>query len=412
MLLSRLLRPLIREGTLTVVDATGRAHRFGTDPEPAVTIRLHHPSLHWRLALKPELYAGEAFMDGTLTVENASLYAFLDLIGRNLALANKAMLTGPFARIGQTMRRAQQFNPARRARRNAAHHYNLSYALYGLFLDQDRQYSCAYFADPQDDLETAQLRKKQHIAAKLQLEPGMRVLDIGCGWGGLALFLADRFGAEVTGITLAEEQLSVARARAAQAGLSERAHFHLCDYRELDEKFDRIVSVGMFEHVGVSHFDAFFGSLDRMLADDGVALIHAIGRASPPGGTNPWLRKYIFPGGYSPALSEIAAAVERRGLWMTDVEVLRLHYAQTLEHWRERFLANRDRVRALYDDRFCRMWEFYLAAAEISFRYLRCCVFQMQISKQQDAVPLVRDYMVDVERELHAFDGRQDHRVA
>ena len=405
MLLSRLLRPFVKVGRLTVIDAHGRPHVFGSGSAPSVTVRLHHPSLHWRLALQPELCAGEAYTDGTLTVEDASLYDFLDLIGRNRAAAKKAALKGPFRRAGQALRRLQQFNPASRARRNVAHHYDLSGELYDLFLDPDRQYSCAYFADPDDDLETAQLRKKRHIAAKLLIEPGMRVLDVGCGWGGLALYLAQRLGADVTGITLSEEQLEVATARAAAAGLADRVRFRLQDYRDVTGTYDRVVSVGMFEHVGVNHYGEFFAALRRSLSEDGVALLHSIGRSSGPGSTNPWLRKYIFPGGYSPALSEVAPVIERAGLWTIDLEVLRLHYALTLRHWRQRFLANRARAAALYDERFCRMWEFYLAGSEISFRYLNSVVFQIQLARKRDAVPQTRDYLLDAERALAAQDA-------
>ena len=290
------------------------------------------------------------------------------------------------------------------ARRNVAHHYDLSAELYDLFLDADRQYSCAYFTDPAQDLETAQLRKKQHIAAKLLLKPGLRVLDIGCGWGGLGIYLAQQLGAEVTGITLSTEQLAIANARVAAAGLDDRAHFHLRDYRHETGSFDRIVSVGMFEHVGVNHYGEFFSTLRKCLADDGVALLHTIGRRDSPGSTNPWLQKYIFPGGYSPSLSELSAAIERSGLWISDIEVLRLHYADTLRHWRLRFEANRARVAALYDERFCRMWEFYLVTSEVSFRHLDNVVFQVQLAKRRDAVPQTRDYQFAAEARLVEAD--------
>ena len=405
LLLSRLLTPLIRIGRLNVIDAGGRCHVFGAEATPEVTIRLHEPSLHWRMLLQPGLCAGEAYMDGTLTIEDGSLYDFLDLIGRNNAGARKGWMKGPFGRVSRLFRRLKQFNPARRSRRNVAHHYDLSGELYDLFLDADRQYSCAYFADPDESLETAQLRKKQHIAAKLLIEPGMRVLDVGCGWGGLSLYLAGRLGADVTGITLSEEQLKAANDRTEREDVAGRARFHLRDYRDERGVYDRIVSVGMFEHVGVNHYDAFFRRLRDSLAEDGVALLHTIGRYSGPGSTSAWLQKYIFPGGYSPALSEVTRAIERAGLWVTDVEVLRLHYAHTLRHWRQRFLANRERVEALYDERFCRMWEFYLAGSEISFRYLNCAVYQIQIARRRDAVPQVRETIVERERALAVADG-------
>jgi cyclopropane-fatty-acyl-phospholipid synthase len=400
MLLAHFLRRVMRLGRLTVIDAGGRTHRFGPGGGPAVTIRLHDPALHWKLYLLPELYAGEGYMEGTLTVEDAPLYDFLDLMGRNFAMAYADPLGGVVHRVDRMLRRLQQINPVHRARRNVAHHYDLSGELYQLFLDEDRQYSCAYFPHPHLDLDAAQRAKRRHIAAKLRLEPGMRVLDIGCGWGGLALWMAERLGVDVTGLTLSDEQLKVAQARAAQRGLGDRVRFFLRDYRKETGVYDRVVSVGMFEHVGLGHFDDFFRCLRGRLGDDGVALLHTIGRTEGPGVTSRWLRKYIFPGGYAPALSELAPAVERAGLLITDVEVLRLHYALTLRAWRERFLANRAAAAALYDERFCRMWEFYLAGSEISFRWFGHVVFQVQFGRRIDALPLTRDYMIDRERAM------------
>jgi cyclopropane-fatty-acyl-phospholipid synthase len=413
MLLARFLERLIKVGRLCVIDADGRNHAFTGSGGPAVTIRLHDRALHWKLFLRPDVYAGEAYMDGLLTVEDASLYDFLDLVGRNVEAARgDDPFDGMMRRIDVGLRRIQQFNPAGRARRNVAHHYDLSGALYRLFLDSDQQYSCAYFLNPDDGIDLAQAQKRRHIAAKLLLEPGMSVLDIGSGWGGLALYLGQRTGARVTGITLSAEQHAAAEARARAAGLSERVSFALRDYRDQTGTFDRIVSVGMFEHVGVNHYDAFFRQVHDRLAETGVALLHTIGRVDVPGSTNPWIRKYIFPGGYSPALSEVMAAVERAGLWVTDIEILRLHYAYTLRQWRQRFLANRRVAAELYDERFCRMWEFYLAAAEISFRYLRCAVFQIQLARRQEAVPLTRDYVGAAERALAAEEEQRGERAA
>jgi cyclopropane-fatty-acyl-phospholipid synthase len=412
MLLGKFLHQVIQQGRLTVVDAGGRTHRFGAGGAPAVTIRLHDRALHWKLFLRPELYTGEAYMDGTLTIEDASLYDFLDLVGRNFAARNGDLLNRGINRFDPVFRRLQQFNPSGRARRNAAHHYDLSGALYDLFLDSDRQYSCAYFLGRRDTLDEAQQQKRRHIGAKLLLQPGMQVLDIGSGWGGMGLWLADRLGAAVTGITLAEEQLKVSRARAAERGLADRAQFFLRDYREETGVYDRIVSVGMFEHVGVLHYDEFFGCVRDRLTDRGVALLHTIGRVDGPGTTNPWLRKYIFPGGYSPALSEIVSAIERAGLILTDVEVLRLHYADTLRQWRERFLANWERAREIYDERFCRMWEFYLAGCEMSFRYQGMVVYQLQIAKRIDSVPVTRDYIAKAERALADAERRHGDRAA
>jgi cyclopropane-fatty-acyl-phospholipid synthase len=297
------------------------------------------------------------------------------------------------------LRSLQQWNPISRSRANAAHHYDLSDQLYELFLDPDRQYSCAYFSHDTDDLESAQRNKKRHIASKLMIEPGNKVLDIGCGWGGLALYLARECGADVTGLTLSEEQYKVAQRRAAAAGLAERVRFHLRDYREEKGTYDRIVSVGIIEHVGVPQYRRFFETVRGLLKPSGVMLLHAIGRSDGPGATNPWIRKYIFPGGYSPALSEVLPEIERAGLWVTDIEVLRLHYAETLRAWRQRFMANLDKVRALYDERFCRMWEFYLAASETAFRRSGHMVFQIQLARAVDTVPRTRDYMIDWERE-------------
>ncbi len=412
MLLARLLKHLIQIGRLTVIDAGGKRHEFAGRDGPALTIRLHDRSLHWKLFVRPELYAGEAFMDGTLTVEDASIYDFLDLVGRNIEAARRDPFDGPARWLDAAFRRIQQYNPAARAQRNVAHHYDLSGALYRLFLDDDLQYSCAYFLNPSDSIDRAQAQKRRHIAAKLLLESGMSVLDIGSGWGGLGLYLAKRTGAQVTGITLSREQLAVSQARARDAGIDDRVTFALRDYREQAGAFDRIVSVGMFEHVGVNHYNTFFTTVRDRLADNGVALLHTIGRMEEPGGTNAWIRKYIFPGAYCPALSEITAAIERAGLWVTDVEILRLHYAETLRQWRERFLANRQEAAALYDERFCRMWEFYLAACEFSFRYYRKVVFQIQFARRQDAVPLTRDYIAAAERQLAAADApREERRV-
>ena len=400
MLIARLFDRILDKGTLRLIDAEGRVHVVGgRAPGATVTVRLHDRALGTKLVLNPRLYVGEAYMDGLLTIEDGSLYDFLALIGANVASFEDNGWVRAISTISSAMRRLQQHNPVSRARKHVAHHYDLSDQLYSLFLDRDRQYSCAYFQSDHDSLETAQENKKRHIAAKLLLQPGCRVLDIGCGWGGLALYLARVADCEVTGITLSEQQHAVATRRAAEMGLGGRVRFHLRDYREETGSYDRIVSVGMFEHVGAPNHGRFFSKVRDVLAPDGVALLHSIGRMEPPGNTNAWLRKYIFPGGYSPALSEALAAVEKSGLWVTDVEILRLHYAKTIREWRRRFEANRNSIRALYDEWFCRMWEFYLVAVEQSFYYWRQMVFQMQLAREQDAVPLTRDYMLDWERE-------------
>jgi cyclopropane-fatty-acyl-phospholipid synthase len=406
MLLARLFDRLITIGRLRLVDAGGRVHEFAGGAGPNVAIRLHDRALHWRLLVRPRLYLPEAYMAGSLTIEEGSLYELVDLLSANL----EAMPPGRLERLlnGSYLwwRRLHQFNPVHRARRNAAHHYDLSDRLYDLFLDRDRQYSCAYFRGDHDDLDAAQLDKKRHIAAKLMIRPGQKVLDIGSGWGGMALYLAAECGAEVTGLTLSAEQHKVSVQRAAAAGLADRVRFHLRDYREERGEYDRIVSVGMFEHVGVNHYPAFFAQVKSLLAPGGVALLHSIGRMDGPGSTNPWIRKYIFPGGYVPALSEVTPVVERERLWITDIEILRLHYARTLRAWRRRFERNRDRVAAIYDERFCRMWEMYLVGSEVSFRRGGLLVFQMQLAKKVDTVPLTRDYMLDWERAHSAAADR------
>jgi cyclopropane-fatty-acyl-phospholipid synthase len=390
----------MRRGTLRVIDADDQLHVFGgSEPWKTVTIHFHDRAVQRDLLLNGPLKLGETFMDGRLTVEDASVYDLLELVGCNMTLAPAHPILRIGDIVGRWLRVFQQYNPLWKSRQNVAHHYDLSDTLYNLFLDTDRQYSCAYFNDPSDPLEEAQANKKRHLASKLRLEPGQKVLDIGCGWGGLALYLAQEANVEVTGITLSVEQLRVAERRAQAMGVSDRVKFELIDYRELTgRRFDRIVSVGMFEHVGVMHYPSFFAKIKELLADDGIALIHSIGRADGPGHTNAWIRKYIFPGGYSPAISEVVPVVEKTGLWLTDIEVLRLHYAETLKNWRARFLAHRERVKTIYDERFCRMWEFYLAASEVAFRYQGHINFQMQIAKRVDSVPLTRDYMFDWER--------------
>jgi cyclopropane-fatty-acyl-phospholipid synthase len=402
MLLARLFDRVLTKGRLRVVDAGGTLHDFAGAPGPSAAIRLNDPALHRKLIVRPRLYLPEAFVDGTLTIEEGSLYDLIDLLQLNLEAMHDGVLSRLLNGSYTFLRRVHQYNPLSRARRNAAHHYDLSDQLYELFLDRDRQYSCAYFRGEDDDLEQAQLDKKRHIAAKLMIEPGQKVLDIGSGWGGLALYLAGECGADVTGLTLSVEQHKAATRRAAAAGLSDRVRFHLRDYREEPGRYDRIVSVGMFEHVGVNHYPAFFAKVKSLLTPDGVALLHSIGRMDGPGSTAPWIRKYIFPGGYVPALSEVVPVVERQRLWITDVEILRLHYARTLRAWRRRFEQNRDRIKAIYDERFCRMWEMYLVGSEIAFRRGGLLVFQMQLAKTVDTVPLTRDYMLDWEREKTA----------
>ncbi|MDB5487813.1 MAG: cyclopropane-fatty-acyl-phospholipid synthase [Reyranella sp.] len=401
MLLAQVLARVVSEGQLTIIDGAGRSYRLvGAKPGPTVTLRVHDWWTGIRLAFRPRLALGEAYMEGRLTVEEGDLYDLLDLLGRNIAAVESTPMMRWSYAIQRWLRLLEQYNPVGKAQKNVAHHYDLRGELYDFFLDRDRQYSCAYFRTGTESLETAQADKKQHIAAKLLLKPGQKVLDIGSGWGGMGLYLARAFDVDVTGVTLSREQHAVSSRRALDEGVTDTVRFKLLDYREEPGRYDRIVSVGMFEHVGSAHHLEYFRKVKSLLADDGVMLLHAIGRMEPPGGTNTWLRKYIFPGGYTPALSEVLAAIEKSGLWVTDIEVLRLHYAETLRHWRERFLANREQIKQLagYDDRFCRMWEFYLAGCEVAFRYMNQMVFQIQIARRQDAVPLTRDYMATGER--------------
>ena len=389
-----MLDGLVRRGRLTVILPDGRVRAFGTgEGAPEATVRLTDPARLRRFVTDPELALGEAYMDGALTIEAGDLHDLLTIFALNGGRAGLPAWIRAGFRLRTRARRLTQANARRAARRNVAHHYDLGDDFYALFLDDDRQYSCAYFPRPGMTLDQAQAAKKAHIAAKLLIEPGMRVLDIGCGWGGMALTLARDHGARVVGVTLSENQAATARARAEAAGLADRVDIRLTDYRDLDDRFDRIVSVGMLEHVGAPNYATYFGRVERLLAPEGVALIHTIGRCAPPTTTSSWLSKYIFPGGYNPSLSEIAAAVETTGLWQADIEVWRGHYAETLRHWRARFEAHADRVREMYDDRFVRMWRFYLVAAEVGFDANHHVVYQLQLSKTRTAVPATRDYL-------------------
>ncbi|MEH6525013.1 MAG: cyclopropane-fatty-acyl-phospholipid synthase family protein [Sneathiella sp.] len=402
-LLPQMLTRLIKQGTLTVIDCENRVRVYKGEPGPTVTMKLHNHSVARKLAIYPKLYLGEAYMDGSLTVQDGDIYDLLDLFSRNTGWGIKH----PLASIGDFIYKLIwlfiRYNPKGRSVQNVAHHYDLSDEFYDLFLDENRQYSCAYFKDADDSLEQAQLQKMAHIEAKLALGDGQKILDIGCGWGGMARFLADRNDVTVKGITLSKNQLSYARTKANEVGLSDKVDYIMKDYRDLTETFDRIVSVGMFEHVGTPHYRHFFKKVKSTLTDDGVALLHTIGTADRPTATNPWIQKYIFPGGYIPPLSEITPEIEKAGLYVTDIEILRVHYADTLRAWRQRFMDKKNVVLEIYDEQFSRMWEFYLAASEVAFRHNGLVVFQIQMAKQLDTLPLTRDYISKTEKE-HPFD--------
>ncbi|RJF86637.1 class I SAM-dependent methyltransferase [Oleomonas cavernae] len=400
-----MLRRLIATGNLDLVDATGKRERFGDGQGEPICLRLVDAAAGRAIAADPALKLGEMYMEGRLLVEAGNIFDLLSLLKRN-GVRNAAT---PMLKAKALLRLvAYQVNarlPLNRNRRNVAHHYDLDARLFDLFLDHDWQYSCAYFEPRGISLDEAQLAKKRHITAKLLLQPGQRVLDVGSGWGGLGLYLAESSGVDVTGITLSEEQLAVSRARVAERGLADRVRFALTDYLDLDGSYDRIVSVGMFEHVGIANYDKFFGKMAKVLTKEGVMVLHYIGRVKPAYAVSPWIEKYIFPGGYMPALSEVLPAVEKAGMLVKDIEIWPMHYAWTLRAWRERFMARRDEAVRLYDERFCRMWEFYLAASEASFRHDRLPVVQLQLARHQDAVPFARDYIAEAEAKLKAFEA-------
>ena len=394
-MIEALLKKMVKVGDLTIHMPNGSVVKAGDGSGPPVTLRVTAKGLR-RLVTNPSLGLGEAYMDGDLTIEQGALWDLLEIVGKSGGRTPKR--GSALKRARKALKRTvQSVNDRIASRRNVAHHYDVSNALYERFLDKDMQYSCAYFARPDMTLEEAQVAKKAHIGAKLNITPGMKVLDIGSGWGGMSLTLAADHGARMTGVTLSTEQLALATERAMKAGLSDQVEFRLTDYRDLDETFDRIVSVGVVAYEGAPNFRTYFDTVKRLLTDDGSAVIHAIGRMSGPGATNAFTQKYIFPGGYIPGLSEIVKAVEEAGLWITDIEILRLHYADTLREWRKRFLADPD-IPTMFDARFRRMWEFYLGGAELGFRYGGHMIFQIQVAKKVGALPVTRDYMFDGER--------------
>ena len=397
---------IISKGNLAVTDAAGVTYHFGDNTGEPVHLRFTSSKWEREVALDPALKLGEAYMEGGFEFVKGDIYKLLEIIFESTGpIAENQMWMKAMSFIRTATKRFVQMNTLKRSARNVQHHYDLSGKLYDLFLDPDRQYSCAYFQTPDTDLNEAQLAKKRHLAAKLQVSKGEKLLDIGCGWGGLGLYFARVLEADVTGVTLSHEQFGIANQRAKALGLENRAKFLLEDYRNLNAQFDKIVSVGMFEHVGIGHFKEYFDHVKRLLKPDGRFVLHSIGRSGEPGATNPWIAKYIFPGGYIPSLSEVIPVIEKSGLIITDIEILRLHYAETLKAWRQSFLAHWDEAKALYDERFCRMWDFYLAASESAFRWQGMMVFQIQLAHKQDAVPLTRDYIMQEEERLLKIDA-------
>ena len=387
------LKRFVSRGTIKVTLLNGDAFSIGNEPAPSTSIEIRDKRTLRGICLNPNLAVGEAYMNGTLTIENDDLKGFLNFAQANLNSYKSSVRGKVHSTFLGLFRLLYQFNSLVKSQKNVQHHYDLTGELYSVFLDKDKQYSCAYFPEKGVSLEEAQIAKKEHIAKKLLLKPGMQVLDIGSGWGGLGLTLAKEYGAIVKGLTLSTEQHKVSNQRAEEVGLHDNVQFHLMDYRKVTGNFDRVVSVGMFEHVGVPNYRDYFRTVHKSLKDEGVALIHTIGRSTPPGLTNSWLTKYIFPGGYVPSLSETMKAIEKEGLVVNDIEVLRIHYAETLAHWYKRFEENIDKIRKIYDERFCRMWRFYLASCETAFRVGNIVVFQIQLSKKNSVVPITRDYL-------------------
>ena len=406
-ILDSALKTVVRTGTLNVTDPAGGIHQYGDGTGTPVGFKVTTAAAATKIAADADKYLGECYMNGSLIPTIGTIYDVLALLMHNADTYSMPKVAKAAYSLRKLIKRVDQYNPVGKAKQNAAHHYDLSGQIYDLFLDRDRQYSCAYFESDAVSLEDAQLAKKRHIAAKLGVKPGMKVLDIGSGWGGLGLYLAETCGAEVTGVTLSEEQHTLSNERAAQRGIADRVSFKLQDYRHLDQPFDRIVSVGMFEHVGVGHFKEFFGKVHGLLKDDGIAVLHSINRSDGPGATSAWVKKYIFPGGYIPALSEVLPHIEYAKLYVTDIEILRLHYAKTIREWYVRFANNRERAREIYDERFCRMWEFYLAASECAFRFAGMNNFQIQFTKSQHTLPLTRNYMFEEEERLRKIDSRR-----
>ena len=394
MYLANYLNELIKEDGFILLDANSNNYVIGNPKKQnPIKLKLLDKSLHYKLLFYPDLFLGEAYSNGSAVIENGTLTEFLDIALKNVGRNETNTLSEFLNKLRGTYRFLTNFNLIKKSKSNAAHHYDISEDLYGLFLDSKRQYSCAYFKNENDDLETAQTNKIKHIIKKLNLKSNQRVLDIGSGWGSLAIEIAKESQCEVVGITLSENQLEYSKKKTKELNLENQVEFKLMDYRQLDEKFDRVVSVGMLEHVGRKFYKNYFNQVSKLLNDDGIALIHTIGSVNPPRDPQPWITKYIFPGGYTPSLSEVANPIEKSGLVITDIEVLRMHYAHTLRHWKERFLGEKDRVLQMFDEKFFRMWEFYLTSCEMSFKWGDQVVFQFQLTKKITSVPTTRDYI-------------------
>ena len=388
------LNKLVKKNGFILIDANNRKYSIGIpQKDNPITLKLLDKKLHHKLLLHPDLHFGEAYTDGSIIIENGTLTEFLEIILENVGRGEVNIFSQSFNKLRGIYRTLTNFNLAGKSKKNVAHHYDISEKLYDLFLDNKRQYSCAYFKNDSDSLEEAQNNKIDHIIKKLNLKPNQRVLDIGSGWGTLAIDIAQKTQCEVVGITLSENQLEYSNKKAKELNLQNQVQFKLMDYRKLNEKFDRIVSVGMFEHVGRKFYRTYFNQVSKMLNDDGVALIHTIGSVNPPRDPHPWITKYIFPGGYTPSLSEVAGPIEKSGLIISDIEVLRMHYSHTLRHWKERFISKKKEVLEMFDERFFRMWEFYLAGCEMAFKWGDQVVFQFQLSKKITTVPRIRDYI-------------------
>ena len=392
--LTKFLEKLFKEDGFVLVDANSKEYVIGKPKKNIpIKIKLLDKSLHYKLLLLPDLYFGEAYTDGSLVIENGTLTEFLDIAMKNIGRGETNLYSKIIKKIRGTFRYLTNFNLISQSKNNVAHHYDISEKLYDLFLDKKRQYSCAYFKNEKDSLETAQNNKIEHIIKKLNLKPNQKVLDIGSGWGTLAIEIAKKTQCEVLGITLSENQLEYSLKKVKELNLENQVNFKLIDYRELEEKFDRVVSVGMFEHVGRKFYKTYFNQVFKLLKDDGVALIHTIGSVLPPRDPQPWITKYIFPGGYTPSLSEVTGPIEKSGLAINDIEVLRMHYSHTLRNWKERFLGKKEEVLNRFDEKFFRMWEFYLASCEMAFKWSDQVVFQFQLSKRLTSTPNTRDYI-------------------